>query len=83
MHSSAHAETLLIDTLRLPGWSLLQLMVFPALKKLTIKIQRAWDSVTITRDFNLVAEQVPTVIDMARLLAVYSSDWLHALPISS
>ena len=50
------------------------------------KIQRAWDSLTITRDFNLVAAHAPTVIDKARLLAVQSphrSDWLHALPISS
>ena len=37
------------------------------------------------RDFNLVAEQAPTVIAKARLLAVQSlhhNDWLHALPIS-
>ena len=29
------------------------------------KIQRAWNSVTIMRDFNLVVEQAPTIIDKA------------------
>ena len=36
------------------------------------KIQRAWDSVIITRNFNLVAEQALTVIDKSQLVAVTS-----------
>ena len=50
------------------------------------KTQRAWDSITVMRDFNVVVEQATTDIDKARLLAVqspHSSDWLYALPISS
>ena len=34
------------------------------------------------RDFNLVVEQAPTVIDKVQLLAVQSPHRLHALPIS-
>ena len=50
------------------------------------KIQQARHSTTIIIDFNLIAEQAPTVIDKAWLLTVqvpHRSDWLHALPISS
>ena len=86
MCSSPHVDAFLIDTLLLPGWSELQLLVFPTLKKVMIKLNEFWDSITIMRDFNLVAKQALTVMDKARLLAVqspHSSDWQHALSISS
>ena len=50
------------------------------------KIQRAWDNITAMIDFSLVTQHDTTCIDQARLLAVQirrSSDWQHALPISS
>ena len=75
----------LIDTLCLSGCSGLQLMMFPAFKKVMIKSNELGIVLTIMCNFNLVVERVSTVIDKARLLAVQSphiSDWLHALPIS-
>ena len=53
---------------------------------LSARIQKGWDLPIIEETFNTILEAVRDPSDKARLLAVSapgSSDWLHALPISS
>ena len=83
MRSSSHADTPL---LRLPGWSGLQLMVFPALKKVMIKsnelgiVLPLWGILIWSRNR---LPPLSTRLDFWQCRVLISSDWLHALPISS